>query len=105
MILLQAAPLAGGGSNFSGMILIGGMFIVLYFFMIRPQQKKQKEAKQFRDNLKKGDNVVTAGGIYGKIVAVEGETVQIEVDRGMKLKMQKSSISNENKGETAPATK
>ena len=104
MILLQA-PQAGAGANLQTMLLFGGMIMVFYFFLIRPQQKKQKEAKKFRDSLKKGDNVITAGGIYGKVVAVEGETVQIEVDRGMKLKMQKSSISNENKGETAPATK
>jgi len=104
MILLQA-PQAGAGANLQTMLLFGGMIMVFYFFLIRPQQKKQKEAKKFRDSLKKGDNVITAGGIYGKVVAVEGETVQIEVDRGMKLKMQKSSISNENSGESIPATK
>jgi len=105
MILLQAAPQGGIGGGLPNIMLIVGMIVVFYFFMIRPQQKKQKEAKKFRENLKKGDNVITAGGILGKIVAVEGDTVQIEVDRGMKLKMQKSSISNEYKADAITTSK
>ena len=98
MLLLQAAPAGGGGMN---IVFLVGIVVVFYFFMIRPQQKKQKEAKKFRENLKKGDDIITIGGIYGTVVAVEGDTVQIEVDRGMKLKIQKSAVASDAK---APAT-
>jgi len=98
MILLQGSP-----AGIQNMIFLVGIVIVFYFFMIRPQQKKQKEAKKFRDNLKKGDNIITTGGIVGKVASVEGEYAHIEVDRGMKLKMQKSSIASELKAETAPS--
>jgi preprotein translocase subunit YajC len=92
-ILLQAA--GAGGFNPSFLLMMGAMFIVFYFFMIRPQQKKQKEQKQFRETLKKGDTVVTIGGLHGKIVVVEGETVTLDVDRGVKLTFEKSAISQE----------
>lgn len=68
---------------------------VFYFFMIRPQQKKQKDQRTFVDNLKKGDSVVTIGGLHGRIASVEGTTVTLEVDRGVKMTFEKSSISRE----------
>jgi preprotein translocase subunit YajC len=61
--------------------------------MIRPQQKKQKETKNFIDSIKKGDTAVTIGGIHGKIYSIEGDTVTLELDKGMKLKVEKSAIS------------
>ena len=61
-ILLQAE--AAGESDFSFIILLGGMFLIMYFFMIRPQMKRQKEAKTFRDEISKGDKVVTIGGLH-----------------------------------------
>lgn len=91
-VLLQAAP-AGGGMGMP--LLLVGMFIVMYFFMIRPQQKKQKEQKKFRENLKTGDLVVTIGGIYGKILTIEADTLTIEVDRGTKLKIERGAVSAE----------
>jgi preprotein translocase subunit YajC len=91
-ILLQAAE--GAGGLFSGnMILLVGIVIVFYFFMIRPQQKKAKEQKKFLANITKGDAIVTAGGIHGKIVSVEADTVVIDVDRGTKITINKGSIS------------
>lgn len=65
----------------------------MYFFMIRPQQKKQKDTKKFIDEIKKGDDVVTIGGLHGKVYSVDGDTVQIELDRGLKVKIEKSAIS------------
>lgn len=88
-ILLQAAS---GGNGWSGMLMIVAMIVVFYFFMIRPQQKKQKEIKKQRDAMKKGDKVVTAGGIHGRIKELEGETVMIEVAPGTVLKVDKASI-------------
>lgn len=90
-VLLQAAP----NQNMMNLVFLVGIVAVFYLFMIRPQQKKQKEQRKFREELKSGDKVVTIGGIFGKIVKLEGETVYIEVDKGIKLKMQKSAISSE----------
>ena len=66
-----------------------------YFFFIRPQQKKQKEQKKFIEAIKKGDQVVTMGGIHGKVVSVDGDTITLDVDRGNKLVIEKSSVSLE----------
>jgi preprotein translocase subunit YajC len=86
--LLQAQ--AEGGMSF--FILIGGMFLIMYFFMIRPQVKKQKEAKSFRDELKKGDKVVTIGGIHGKVVDMNERTVLVQVD-GAKIRIEKTALN------------
>ncbi len=93
-ILLQAAT----GSNTSmiyNVLLWVAIIGVFYFFMIRPQQKKQKDQKSFVENLKKGDSVVTIGGLHGRIASVDGPTITLEVDRGVKLTFEKSSISRE----------
>ena len=82
----------GGGANIMTFVMMGGIFVVFYFFFIRPQQKKQKEEKQFRESLQKGDKIITLGGIYGKITSVDDTTILIEVDEGVKLKMDKSSV-------------
>lgn len=91
-ILLQAGAGSGAYMQF---ILMGGIFLVMYFFMIRPQQKKQKDQKVFIENLKKGDNVVTIGGLHGKIVETTANTVVLEVDRGTKLTFEKTAISRD----------
>ena len=90
-ILLQASQ--GGG--WSSLVLFGGIAIVFYFFMIRPQQKKQKDQKKFIEELKKGDMVVTIGGSHGKIVDQNDTSVTLDIDRGTKIKFEKSSISLE----------
>lgn len=92
-ILLQAAD--GQGGLIGNLILIGGIALIFYFFMIRPQQKRQKDQKSFIESVKKGDMVVTVGGIHGKVVNVEQDTFILEVDRGAKIKLEKSSISLE----------
>lgn len=75
-------------------IFLGGMAVVFYFFIMRPQQKRQKEAKQLRENLKKGDEIVSAGGIVGKVVEVKEAHVVVDIDRGTKLTFEKSSITS-----------
>ena len=85
-----AAGPAGGGSMM--WIMLIAMFVIMYFFMIRPQNKKQKEIAKFRKNLEVGQSVVTAGGIYGKIKEVEDNTVVVEVAAGVKIKVDKNSI-------------
>ena len=89
-ILLQAQ---GSGSGLQSLILFGGIAIVFYFFMIRPQQKKQKDQKKFINEIKKGDVVVTIGGLHGKVYASDDDTVTLEVDKGTKMKFEKSAIS------------
>lgn len=72
--------------------MMGLIFVVMYFFMIRPQQKKQKELAKFRNSLAKGDKVITMGGIYGVIVEVKEQYVLVEVDSNVKLRIDKGSI-------------
>lgn len=82
----------GGIMDFLPLILI---VVVFYFFMIRPQLKKQKEQKNFRDSLAKGDKVTTIGGIHGKITEVKDTLVHLEVASGLTLKVEKSAVSAE----------
>lgn len=89
-LFLQDAPAQGGGM--SGIIMIVAMIAIFYFFMIRPQQKKQKEIRKFREALKKGDKIITAGGIYGRIVEVEATSFMIEIDNNVKIRVDKNSV-------------
>lgn len=75
------------------LLMWAGIIGVFYFFMIRPQQKKQKDQKAFLAALKKGDEVVTIGGLHATVVSVYESTVTVEVEKGMKLKFDKSAIS------------
>jgi len=78
------------------LVLLGGMILVFYFFMIRPQAQKAKKAKTFQENLQKGDKIVTIAGIHGVVNKLnEDGTIQIEVSPGSYLKIEKSAISME----------
>lgn len=92
LILAQAAPSGGG---YTQIIFFVGIALVFYFFMIRPQQKKQKDQKKFIQEIKKGQDVVTVGGMHGKVYSVDETTVVLDVDKGAKLTFDKSSISLE----------
>ncbi len=93
-ILLQAE--GAGGSGIMGQVfLFGSIILIMYFFMIRPQQKKQKDAKNFVESIKKGDQVVTIGGIHGKVSSLEGDAIIMDLDKGVKIKVEKSAISAE----------
>ncbi len=89
LTLLQAAE-GGGIGQFLPLILIA---VVFYFFMIRPQMKRSKEAKQFRENLSVGDKIVTAGGIHGKVLEINDTNVLISVESG-KMRIEKSSVTS-----------
>lgn len=82
-----------GQSPYSSIIFMVLIVAVFYFFMIRPQMKRQKEAKVFREGLKKGDKVITSGGIHGKILEVQENYVFIEIDTNVKIKVDKSTIT------------
>lgn len=90
--LLQAAAPAAQGGGWSMWIMLALIFVVMWFFMIRPQRKQQKELQNFRDALKKGDKVVTIGGIYGTIAEVKEDSVLIEVDSNVKLRVSKQAL-------------
>lgn len=89
-ILLQAAQ--GGGSGMMSIVMIVALFAIFYFFMIRPQQKRQKEIQKFRDSLAKGNNIVTAGGIYGTIVDVKDTCFVVEITNGVRIRVDKGSV-------------
>ena len=93
-LLFMAQPAgSSGGSNplvtFLPLILV---FVVFYFFMIRPQMRKQKEMNNYRSSLKKGDKVITTGGIYGRVIEVKDNSVMMDVGGDVKLKVDKSAL-------------
>ena len=92
-ILLQAG--APDGGMLPQLLMFGAIILVFYFFMIRPQQKKMRDQKKFREELTKGMTVVTIGGLHGKLVSLEDETVVVEVDKGIRLTFDKTAISME----------
>ena len=90
--LQETAAQTAAGGNMSFLIMMLLIFVVMYFFMIRPQQKKQKEIAKFRNELKKGDKIVTIGGIYGTVDEIREKYVIIVVDGDVKLRVDKSAI-------------
>jgi preprotein translocase subunit YajC len=90
-ILLQAQS----GNQWFQFIFFGAVILVFYFFMIRPQQKKAKDAKKFSDEIKRGDYVVTIGGAHGYVAELEGDTFILEVEKGGRIRFNKSAISME----------
>lgn len=92
-ILLMTAPTEGqkgGGSQM--LIMFGLIFVVMYLFMIRPQMKRQKELRNFRSALKKGDKIVTTGGLYGKISEITEQYVLVEIADKVKIKIDKNAV-------------
>jgi preprotein translocase subunit YajC len=90
-ILLQAQQ--SGLEKYSFPLMMVLMFGILYFFMIRPQQKKAKDQKKFTEEIKKGDYVVTIGGVHGRIAEIEDDTFVVEVERGARIKFSKTAVS------------
>jgi len=101
LTLQEAATGFGGGLQQWGFILL--LFVVFWFFMIRPQMKRQKELKAYRDSLKKGDKIITTGGIFGKILELNDHTVIIEVEGQSRLKVSKEAIMRDMTDAPQPA--
>ena len=91
-IILQAAPSPGGGGGTQMIVMMLLIVVVFYFFMIRPQSKKQKEIRKFRDGLQNGDKVITAGGIHGRIKEVKDDTILLEIAENVRIRVEKSSV-------------
>ncbi len=87
-----AAPQQAMGGNWTFWVMIGAMILIMYFFMWRPEQKRRKEMQKFRDGLKSGDKVITAGGIYAVVKKVEEATLLIEVDSNVTLRIDKTMV-------------
>jgi len=94
-VLLFGAPQGkpGEGGAYSSLIFLLLIIVVFYLFFIRPQVKKSKEQKKFRENLKIGDKIITIGGIHGKIVEVQSTTFTIEVEGQNRLRIEKSAVA------------
>jgi preprotein translocase subunit YajC len=93
LFFIAQAAAAPGANPLTGMLIPMLVIIVIfYFFMIRPQVKRQKELRAFRDKLAKGDKIVTTGGIYGKVVEIKDTTVIMEVDNNVNLKVDKAAV-------------
>ncbi len=101
-IVLDAAPSAA--PSWMNPALLIGVVVVMYFFMIRPQSKKQKEQRKFQDTITKGDRIVTVSGIHGKISDMDEKTITIEMENG-KMKLERIAISADITQATYPKTK
>jgi preprotein translocase subunit YajC len=82
-----------GGGGFQPLILMGAMFAIFYFLLIRPQQKKSKEHRQLLANLKKGDRVVTSGGIHGRITGMDESTLTVEIAEKVRVKVARANVA------------
>jgi len=84
----------GGAGIIGNVVLFGSIILIFYFMIIRPQQKRQKERQQMIDSMKKGDKIVTAGGIHGTIVGVEDKILLVQIADNVKVKVDRSSVGN-----------
>lgn len=95
-LTILMAPPANGGNPIMQFLPLIAIVVVFYFFMIRPQMKKAKDQKKYIEALKKGDKILTIGGIYGRIVEVRDDaTIIMEVEDGGKMKISKNAVSND----------
>lgn len=93
LILLQAETASPGGlGGMEQFLFFGGIIAIFYFFMIRPQQKKAKEERKFRESLSKGDKVVTIGGIHGQVESLDETSALVKVDSNTKLRFDKTAL-------------
>ncbi len=90
----QAAGGAGGADFFTSLVPLVLIFVIFYFLLIRPQQKRAKEHRNMVENLRRGDKVVTAGGILGEVTKVkEGEEIEVEIAEGTRVRVLRTTIS------------
>ena len=93
IILALGAGGGEGGGGFQPLILMGAMFAIFYFLLIRPQQKKNKEHRQMLSNLRKGDRVVTSGGIHGRITGMDESTLTVEIAEKVRVKVSRGNVA------------
>lgn len=88
--------MGGQQGGFTSLIFMAAIFGIFYWFLIRPQSKRQKERKEKVNNIQKGDKIITAGGMIAKVASVDDDSVLAEIDKGVKARFRKSSISDVN---------
>ena len=94
-LLIAMAPQGGGSANLiSTLVMFGAIFLIFYFMIIRPQQKRAKEREKMLSNMQKGDKVITSGGLHGTIAGLEEKTVLLQVGDNVKMKFEKSAIAS-----------
>lgn len=98
VFFMMGPPDGGSDGAIINLLFLGGLFFVFYFFIIRPQSKRQKEIQQKVEAMKKGDKVVTSGGIIGQLNSIEDDSVLVEVDSSVKIRVLKSAITDVNPG-------
>jgi preprotein translocase subunit YajC len=91
---MAPSPDGGGGNLMSTIIMFGAIFLIFYFMIIRPQQKRSKEREKMLSNIEKGDKVVTSGGIHGIIAGIDEKTVLLAITENVKVKVERSAISS-----------
>lgn len=91
-VLLQAEGAQGSPNPLTSLLPLLLIIVVFYFFMIRPQVKKQKELKNYRSSIQKGEKIVTTGGIYGKVLEVKEQYVSVEIAEGVKIRIDKNAV-------------
>jgi len=100
-ILLMSPPEGGESNPMGTFLMLGAIMLVFYLFMIRPQMRKSKDQRKFKEQIKKGDRIVTIGGIHGKISEMKDTTLIIDVEGGNRLKIEKSAVSMESTAQLA----
>lgn len=89
----SGAQNTGGAGSFAGLIPFVLMFVIFYFLLIRPQQKKTKEHREMLNNLKKGDRIITGGGLHGRITGVSDTTLTVEIAEKVRVKVNRNSVA------------
>lgn len=93
LILMAPSPDGGGGNLMSTLIMFGAIFLIFYFMIIRPQQKRAKEREKMLSNIEKGDKVITSGGMHGTISGLDEKTVLLSISDNVKVKVERSAIT------------
>jgi preprotein translocase subunit YajC len=94
LILMAPSPDGGGGNLVSTLIMFGAIFLIFYFMIIRPQQKRAKERERMLSNIEKGDKVIISGGIHGIIAGLEEKTALVAISENVKVKVERSAITS-----------
>lgn len=83
-----------GSGITSTLVMFGLIFLIFYFMIVRPQQKRQKDRQKMLDAIKKGDKIITAGGMHGTVIGVEDKTVLVQIAENVKVKVDRSSVAS-----------
>jgi len=98
ILVAQAAPQDGPGADYSFLFLMGAMFVLFYALLIRPQQRQQKEHRKMLEQVQRGDQIVTNGGIHGRVTGITDDVLTVEIASNVRIKLQRSAVSSRTSG-------